>query len=579
MTNESPPARGSDGARDANPASTVATPAASPAASLAASTAGICGRPSSFDLDEAMPDAAAGASPGSPPAAPAGNADGPTVHDDGTASHTRPAAAAAGARTDLGPPRCGVSPDIAASRAALWEEVGKGALAARACISAGLAEHERLENPLECIQDLAGQYENDGTPELSVDSTPYRHIALLIPIRGTVMDALCEPRTKGPVSKAIHVIAKLFPEARTAVVRKDRGSEAVMLGFDDVAALRRVRMYAWEQGCDPAYPGSRGPHRILMAEKLDSLRITGVMATSERGAIAAVRRKLQQLHTADGRCPHHSRIGATERPPGRWMVFVDAYGDENARAIYDRLHGKALTSPDYDGESRCLVRVFGNGPLARCQVCSGIGHSSGSCHTPSLYLQCASNGLTPALCNDMQEHLGAAEVFPGANPARLGVREFGFAVFPEGFTARILSMAVAMYQCGILSHVPRIVKGGGARACGDCGMLDEDEEQHGRRGAHSNRDSPMCPLHRHDNTSGRRPRSQQDDDQGGAGISQFHRPNARQAPSSAGSTLTQAADPAPAQPGTTPTSAATAVSGSASGPSARPLHQASSMER
>ena len=356
------------------------------------------------------------------------------------------------------------------------------------------------------------------------------------------MDALCEPLAKGPVSKALHVITALFPDARTAVVRRDRGTPTVMLGFDDVAALRRARMYAWKRGWDPAYPGSRGPHRVLKEEKLDSLTITGVMAASEKGAIATVYRKLRALYKGDGLCPHHSRIGATERPPGKWMVFVDAYGEQNASAIYDCLHGKVLASSDYAGILRSPAQVFGRGNLARCRVCSEMGHSTGSCSSPSLYLKC-SNGLTPALCADMQEHLGASDVFPGANPARLGVREFGFAIFPLGFTDRTLSMAVAMYQCGILSHIPRVVTGGGARACGDCGMLDEDANQDGRRGAHSNKDSPMCPKHHHESASGSRARPP-DDGHSGAGVAQFLLPDPRRAARPVDGALTQVAGPA-----------------------------------
>lgn len=255
----------------------------------------------------------------------------------------------------------------------------------------------------------------------------------------------------------------------------------------------------------PEYPSGRGPGRILGPERLDHLVVTDVMATTAQEALDTVMRRLRKLTDKGGRqvCAPIGLPQVLEKLPGRFTLFVDAYGLDSAELIYATLNGKTVASTNCSARSRTVVKVYGEGPLALCGLCRRRGHKTTTCNAPSMYLQCDSNGLDDDFCAFIRQVLdGATAVFAGTNPMRKGDKTFGFAIFGDKISVGALAGAAALYTDGVLSHVPRITAG--VHACRDCGQLDEDAGVGDRIDAHSSADSPMCGLHRRETLSGRK---------------------------------------------------------------------------
>jgi hypothetical protein len=257
----------------------------------------------------------------------------------------------------------------------------------------------------------------------------------------------------------------------------------------------------------PEYPSGRGPGRILGPERLDHLVVTDVMATTAQEALDTVMRRLRKLTDKGGHqvCAPIGLPQVLEKLPGRFTLFVDAYGLDSAELIYATLNGKTVASTNCPARSRTVVKVYGEGPLALCALCRRRGHKTTTCNAPSMYLQCDSNGLDDDFCAFISQVLdGATAVFAGTNPMRKGDKTFGFAIFGDKISVDALAGAAALYTDGVLSHVPRITAG--VHACRDCGQLDEDAGVGDRMDAHSSADSAMCGLHRRETLSGRKVR-------------------------------------------------------------------------
>ena len=147
--------------------------------------------------------------------------------------------------------------------------------------------------------------------------------------------------------------------------------------------------------------------------------------------------------------------------------------------------------------------ISGEGRLAFCHGCEGLGHSQGQCGAPSLYLQSGHNGLSVQFCAALQDMLGATSVFSGTGPG-MWDRTFGFAVFSGGIPEEALAYAYLLYEQGLLTHVPIVTRDGGAHACRDCGQLTEHAHVDGRPRAHKSSESPLCPRHRRETITGRK---------------------------------------------------------------------------
>jgi hypothetical protein len=364
--------------------------------------------------------------------------------------------------------------------------------------------------PAQAYQTLTAKLRNDGTTVLDHAEHAFRYISLYIPLSGTATDRLSRPGRIGPVSESLEVLQTLFPGVQQSAVVHHRGVSTMKLKFSNLEQLRAARLEGWRLGFLPEYPSGRGPGRILPAERLDHLVVTGVMATSTQEAVDTIMRRLRGLTKtgASQVCAPINAVNVSEKSPGRFTLYIDAYGLASAESIYELLNGKPIAAIRYAGRSRPAVRVFGEGPLALCQLCCRRGHKTAACNAPSLYLQCDSNGLDDDFCAFIKGVLdGASRVFAGTTPMRKGDKTFGFAVFGEEVSVGALAGAAALYTDGALSHIPRLTSG--VHACRDCGQLDDDAQLGGRAAAHSSAESPLCGLHRREVLSGKkfRPRA------------------------------------------------------------------------
>jgi hypothetical protein len=354
---------------------------------------------------------------------------------------------------------------------------------------------------------LIEQLQNDGTTALEHADHAFRYINLFFPLSGSLMDAISDPLKLGPIPSSTDALLHLFPGMRQAALVTHRGTLTMKLKFDDIDQLRAARLTGWQKGWLPQYPPNHGPGRIMKHERLDHLVVADVMAKSPADAAQTVMRRLRALSKKDGPPVCAEGPGASESSPGRFIVYIDAYGLESAECIYDCLNGAEVASLSYSDRSRTSAKVWGEGRFASCQFCCRRGHTSGSCTAPSMYLQCDSNGLSDEFCSFIKETLdGASSVFAGTNPRRKGDKAFGFAVFADGILPGALAGAAALYTAGGLSHIPRITKTGGVHACRDCGLLDDDAMLNERPLAHANANSTLCGLHRREIVSGRKSR-------------------------------------------------------------------------
>jgi hypothetical protein len=360
----------------------------------------------------------------------------------------------------------------------------------------------------EMFHILAAKLENDGTTQLRHEEHPFRFINLFIPLSGSATDELCRPASWGPVPSSLEELQKIFPGTTDARVVTRDDSRTLRLKFTDLQQLREARLTGWRRGWLPKYPPGRGCGRILSQERLDHLVITNVMANTGQEAVDTIMGRLQKSSTGKGGlalCAPDP--GVHEKSPGRFTVHLDAYGEDSAMTIFRRFNGKEVASGNYKCKERVRVAVFGEGKLAHCRHCEQLGHKNGECKAETMYLQSDSNGLTPEFCEYIRQELGASATFAGTDPLAKGDKPFGFAVFRDGILPAALGAAIALYTAGLLSHLPRITKGGGVHACRDCGQLDEDADFGERPGVHESADSPKCALHRRDNLSGRRRRA------------------------------------------------------------------------
>jgi hypothetical protein len=359
--------------------------------------------------------------------------------------------------------------------------------------------------PIVAYETLTKDMQNDGTTALDHAEHAFRYICLFIPLSGTATDHLSRPGRVGPVCESMEVLQRLFPGAQQAAVVGYRGAPAMKLKFNNLEQLRAARLEGWRMGWLPEYPSGRGPGRILDHERLDHLIATDVMATSKQEAADTVMRRLRKLTNRGGNqvCAPIGLNQVVEKLPGQFTLYIDAYGLDSAELVYLNLNGKSVASTNCSAQSRTVVKVYGEGPLALCQLCRRRGHSTKACSAPSMYLQCDSNGLDTDFCAFIRQVLdGATAVFAGTNPMRKGDKTFGFAIFGDEISTGALAGAAALYTDGVLSHLPRITTG--VHACSDCGQLDDDARVGDRTDAHSSSNSPLCGLHRRETLSGRK---------------------------------------------------------------------------
>ena len=269
-----------------------------------------------LDLDETMGSDSGGLLRRAPRTDATG--DGSTRSEDSSLVESRPPAGQA-AREATSPLMGGLPQDVNGSEVGTLRRRERIAARISATKSGFLRDmSSACAPPTMAYQTLTVGMRNDGTTAVSHAEHAFRYISLFIPLSGTATDRLSRPGKVGPVSESLDVLQALFPGVQQSAIVYHRGVSTMKLKFSNLEQLRAARLEGWRLGYLPEYPPGRGPGRILPAERLDHLVVTGVLATSTQEVADTVMRRLRALDKTGVSpvCAPISPINVSDPPVG-----------------------------------------------------------------------------------------------------------------------------------------------------------------------------------------------------------------------------------------------------------------------